>query len=57
MFRMKTHFVEAITHRSKTTPCPRGADIRNDSCWEGERENTPVKQHPGKAWATKAQQD
>jgi hypothetical protein len=24
---------------------------------EGERENTPAKQHQGKAWETKAQQD
>jgi hypothetical protein len=39
------------------TPDPRGADIRNGSCREGGRENTPVKQYQGKTWTTKAQQD
>jgi hypothetical protein len=31
-------FVEAITHRLRMTPCPRGADLRNGSRQEGERE-------------------
>jgi hypothetical protein len=39
------------------TLCPRDVDFRNGSRWEGERENTHAKQHQGKDWATKAQQD
>jgi hypothetical protein len=30
--------VEAITHRSRMTHCPRGADLRNGSRQEEERE-------------------
>jgi hypothetical protein len=32
--------MEAITRRSRMTPCPRGADRRNDSHREGQREHT-----------------
>jgi hypothetical protein len=45
------------TQRSRTTPYPRDADLRNGSCREVERENTPTKQQQGKASANKAQQD
>jgi hypothetical protein len=38
-----------MTYRLRTTPCPRDAVLRNGSRREGERENTPVKQHLGKA--------
>jgi hypothetical protein len=30
--------MEAITHRSRMTPCPEGADLKNGSLWEAERE-------------------
>jgi hypothetical protein len=36
----KNTYVEAITHRLKTTPYPRGADFRNGSHREGGRERT-----------------
>jgi hypothetical protein len=29
--------MKAITHRSRTTPYPRGADLKNGSLREGER--------------------
>jgi hypothetical protein len=45
------------TRRSITAPWPRDADFRNGSRWEGERENTPVKQHQNKTYTTKAQKD
>jgi hypothetical protein len=41
--KIKT-FTEAITRRSKTIPCPRYSDLRNNSRREGEeRENTSAK--------------
>jgi hypothetical protein len=40
--------MEVITRRSRTTPDPRDADLRNGSRREGERESTPAKQHQGK---------
>ncbi len=41
--------MEVITHRSRMAPCPRGADLKNDSCQKGERESTPIKKNQGKA--------
>jgi hypothetical protein len=38
--REQKQFVEVITHRSRMTPYPRGADLKNDLRWEGEREYT-----------------
>jgi hypothetical protein len=38
------------------TPCPRDTDLKNGSRRKEERD-TPTKQHQGKAWASKAQQD
>jgi hypothetical protein len=49
--------VKVITHRSRTTHCPRGVDLRNGSRQERERDNTPAKQQQNKALASKAQQD
>jgi hypothetical protein len=50
-------FAEAITQLSKMAPYSRDVDLRNGSRREGERNNTPTKQHQGKAGTTKAQQD
>jgi hypothetical protein len=40
VFEVLKHKVEAITHRSRTTPCPGGVDLRNGSRREGEGEHT-----------------
>jgi hypothetical protein len=55
--REKIHFLEAETlDESGMAPYPRDADLKNGSRRKGERD-TPAKQHQGKAWSTKAQQD
>jgi hypothetical protein len=39
-WRIKTQFVEALTHPSRMAPCTRDADLRNGSHQEGGRERT-----------------
>jgi hypothetical protein len=42
-----------IIHRSRTTPCPKDTDLRNDSCREGEKEHT-YKKIPGQILSNKS---
>jgi hypothetical protein len=47
--RIKIIYGNENTRRSRMTPCPRDADLKNGSRQERERESTSAKQHQNKA--------